>query len=1211
MTNGPRKEEGLASAGSDEKKYDWQEAENSYKKALASDMTDTSESCITSENRGYALFKLAMQSKKSTEFLQRIREARTAYREAGLLFKKERLKAESFRCDAKVAYLEFWETSNAPRKKRALQEAWQLAKASLKCFEESGDATGFGETYTELAVSCYLSYFFEPEHKVREQLYRAGLELGERCISFVRDLANPTLLARSYIVTAAFLMVLALDFAETMEPGIKASVDRAKRYWTEARRLDKGATLMDLVGVLGAIDFGEDTGIEGAIKQSEEILHRALLTGDRFMIGLAHDWLAHNIGHKAHISETLQESIDLINDAYQHAIMAEACYRPLNFASTRHGLIWVRSPEAEYYQILSLYQTDPEIRRDLLRKSTDATTAHLRLAKLSGQLDSEKDARHVASKAFFFRSRTETSWDIKVTLLGEALKHRLESIRLTKHLETLHYTMFLDASYLADIKSELAETIQDHDKKNMALEAAVHDKEEAIALLLDDQPFRRMIEEKMEYYWTKDGHMKSELATILTRLYRYNGSKNTLEKAAAAFSNAAQSFRELGQPSRVGDCYWGSAPLWDELENYEKAAEDYREAESNYRKAAEILIPLKGFYQDKASIAETKSRIEEARKQHRIGEYGSAAEYYRKVAELHNLNDKRRYLAASFLALAQLETALDRSRKELSQEALDAFKEASRLFQWSRISVESYTSGFQDSEEAKEAQALIQTSRLREAYCIARTELEEAKMLNMKGDHKTSSERYGWAIHALQKLQIDFESEIDKTETNRIIALARAFQMMARAEAEVSPRLYRTASELFEEAKETLPSETEKRLVLGHSRYCRALETSAKFLDTTRDADYRAAIQRLSIASNYYTTAGFHNASEYTKATRRLLEAHMYIVRANREQDQGKRARIQNTVETLLKTSAELFGEAGYIGKKDQTLKLLESVREEREFTISLDDTLTPRSLASEPNLTHSLLAREDPIGSERFLGPHIVANLFSSSTNLKLGESLGLKMEISNAGMRPARLVRVEKIIPEGFDLVNKPEEVLIDQKHVILKGRRLDPLRTEELNLTLKANVRGLCALKPRILYADEDGKNMLHEPEPLEIVVQDPASAAQPSSSAEASLKSPLMIYLVNSFVEDYMRKRLSLEHAGWRGLPDIVKSLRIPKSQVYGDARYRHTFGKPLERLVKAGIAEFRIFPGSRGRGGNIVKVRLSYEKEPVRRFVDATAMTLPA
>src|SRR5437879_191090 len=162
MTNGPRKKEYLASAGILEKKYDWEDAENPYKKSSASEINDTGQSCIGSERRGYALHKLAMQSKNPTDFLRRIRDARTAYQEAGLLFKKERFSAESLRCDAIVAYLEFWETSSAPRKKRALQEAWQLAKDSLKCFEETGNPTGFGETYAELAISCYLSYFFEP-----------------------------------------------------------------------------------------------------------------------------------------------------------------------------------------------------------------------------------------------------------------------------------------------------------------------------------------------------------------------------------------------------------------------------------------------------------------------------------------------------------------------------------------------------------------------------------------------------------------------------------------------------------------------------------------------------------------------------------------------------------------------------------------------------------------------------------------------------------------------------------------------------------------------------------------------------------------------------------------------------------------------------------------------------------------------------------------
>jgi hypothetical protein len=104
--------------------------------------------------------------------------------------------------------------------------------------------------------------------------------------------------------------------------------------------------------------------------------------------------------------------------------------------------------------------------------------------------------------------------------------------------------------------------------------------------------------------------------------------------------------------------------------------------------------------------------------------------------------------------------------------------------------------------------------------------------------------------------------------------------------------------------------------------------------------------------------------------------------------------------------------------------------------------------------------------------------------------------------------------------------------------------------------------------------------------------------------------MMKFLADAFVEDYMRRRLSLEHAGWRGLLEIVRSLKIPRSRVYGDARYKHAFGKPLQKLVKRGIVEFRVFPGSRGRGGNIVKVRISYEKEPVKRIVDGLTLKIP-
>ena len=102
--------------------------------------------------------------------------------------------------------------------------------------------------------------------------------------------------------------------------------------------------------------------------------------------------------------------------------------------------------------------------------------------------------------------------------------------------------------------------------------------------------------------------------------------------------------------------------------------------------------------------------------------------------------------------------------------------------------------------------------------------------------------------------------------------------------------------------------------------------------------------------------------------------------------------------------------------------------------------------------------------------------------------------------------------------------------------------------------------------------------------------------------ATLGSPIMKYLVEAFNDDYMRKRLSLEQAGWRGMMDIVTSTRIPKSQAYGDERYGHAFGRPLEALIRARVVEYRYFRG-KGRGGNVTRLRACYEREPVKRAVD--------
>jgi hypothetical protein len=55
-------------------------------------------------------------------------------------------------------------------------------------------------------------------------------------------------------------------------------------------------------------------------------------------------------------------------------------------------------------------------------------------------------------------------------------------------------------------------------------------------------------------------------------------------------------------------------------------------------------------------------------------------------------------------------------------------------------------------------------------------------------------------------------------------------------------------------------------------------------------------------------------------------------------------------------------------------------------------------------------------------------------------------------------------------------------------LKGKRLDPLRAEELKLVLKPTVTGMIPLKPTVLYLDENGNARSHQPEPVTITVKE---------------------------------------------------------------------------------------------------------------------------
>jgi hypothetical protein len=62
------------------------------------------------------------------------------------------------------------------------------------------------------------------------------------------------------------------------------------------------------------------------------------------------------------------------------------------------------------------------------------------------------------------------------------------------------------------------------------------------------------------------------------------------------------------------------------------------------------------------------------------------------------------------------------------------------------------------------------------------------------------------------------------------------------------------------------------------------------------------------------------------------------------------------------------------------------------------------------------------------------------------------------------------------------------VEDSYLNMKGKRLDPLKTEEVKLVLKPTVQGTFSLKPTVLYLDENGKYKSHEPEPVMIIVKE---------------------------------------------------------------------------------------------------------------------------
>jgi len=230
--------------------------------------------------------------------------------------------------------------------------------------------------------------------------------------------------------------------------------------------------------------------------------------------------------------------------------------------------------------------------------------------------------------------------------------------------------------------------------------------------------------------------------------------------------------------------------------------------------------------------------------------------------------------------------------------------------------------------------------------------------------------------------------------------------------------------------------------------------------------------------------------------------------------------------------------------------------------------------------------------------------------------DDVEVRIDVVNISTEPAQLLKLESLIPPTFGVKLMPSKCVQQGDSIGFQDKSLGPFEVETIKLTFQPETAGIFNLNPSISYRrgdlTESGSFII---DPLKIIVR-PKTVLEPviiegkpGTMLEFEFKTDsakrVFDFLLNAFVQDYMRRRLPLEWSGWRTLMEIAKHAKVSRHSLYGDGTSR---GRAISELEHRGFVEVRIFPKERGRGGKISKFRVFYEKETVKRRIDQEIST---
>jgi len=1075
----------LNRGNNEETKYNWLDALNHYDEAsnLAISDHDFVNAGEIQERIGHCSIRLSYQSETQAEFKRFMKRSHESYMKATEFYEsiEDSTKVPKILSSKAMAlFTKSWLVTEISDRNTILDECLELDRLAINAWEEAKIESESGIAINELLTHISEKIKITTDWQEAKNIILEAIDASQRGISIFTEVSNERELARTYFTTSQILSERAYDVFESIEKQQelnKLCLNYAKKAHDIAEKISDPYLIGMISGILGYSYLEAEGDVDPAIKYAERFLEIGKKLKDNLMVARANELLAYFKYWKTSYTEDPEQIKKICHEAIQKAEDALKRYEMMS-----HPVNMAYVPHIECILELSDAELNLKNKRRIIKKAIEIGRKDLLHAETTGSNLGKIHIYHAMASAISRLSDLETNKFDKIKLLKEAIDTKEKQLSLEKQSNPFNYWNLAGSmNYLAKMKAERAKLeIKLQNREELFIEAITEMKdsiENGNAYL---EAFPHSI---LDINVVKG---KIALSDTLNALYSVTADRKYLAEAIEHYNSANTIYIANERQVLSAETHWKLANIYDQLKDHLRASKEFESAYERYILAVEKLPHLTLFYTQYATYMKAWSEIEKAKHHHTKEQYLLSKEYYQKAADLHE-ETKWGYLHLNYLTWARLEEAEDTSRKDKTENARDIFLEVADSFLQVKKILETAIDDIDTEDELEMANNLVKASTNRQMYCLGRAALEEAKLLDRKGEHEISSMTYGSAANTFQKIHDSMENISERQELLSIINLCHAWEMMTKAEADANPALYQKASDFFEKAKENIIKEKAKLLALGHSRFCKALEYGMRYEFNKDESILKDAIQYLSNAATFYIRAGYTTALEYAKGIQRLFDAFNYLENANISSDPEEKTRYYMMTEKVLGSAVESFQKANHFEKSEETRRILKQIVEEKALAISLGEVLEAPLISSTtvsfniPSQTH-----EYAVGLESFEHANLQANLYLKSKDINSGENLDFTIEIFNTGKAPASLVKVEELIPENFEVIRVPGYYKITNQYLDMKGKKLGPLSTEEISVLLKPVSKGEYMIKPRIIYMDVTGEHKSCEPEPENITV-----------------------------------------------------------------------------------------------------------------------------